>query len=122
MNEPQPMPPGRAAPYTRGEVIMMWLCWVTPGIATGLFLTAYLQWFWSLFRPPEPVWYSIILWGLIATVLLGCAGFAAVIHAGKSGQERFARRVVKLALLFILAQIFVAPMMGWFVVYLIFGR
>jgi hypothetical protein len=116
------MRPGRASRYTRGEEITLWLCWFTPGIATGLFVAAYLQWFWRLFGPPEPAWYSIVLWGLIIAVLLGCAIFASVIHAGKSGRERFVPRVLKLAFLFVLAQVFVAPLVGWLVVFAIHGR
>lgn len=99
----------------------MWLCWLTPGIAAGLFFSAYIQWFWKIFSP-EPAWYSIVLWGAIAIVLFGCAGFAAFIHAGKSGRERFAKRVGKLAGLFVFAQVFVGPVMGWMVMYLIFRR
>ena len=115
------MPPGRVAYYTRGEVITMWLCWFTPGIATGLFLAAYFQWF---SRPidSEPAWYWSVLWGLIATVLLGCAAFAGFIHAGKSGRKGFAGRVLKLALLFILAQVFIAPLLGFLVAHFIDGR
>jgi hypothetical protein len=113
------MPSGRTARYTRGEVISMWLCWVTPGIAAGLFVAAYAQWFWSIFHP-EPAWYSIVLLGLIAAVLFGCAGYAAFIHAGKSGRERFAQRVAKLVVLFVFAQVFIAPMLGWMLLYLIF--
>lgn len=99
----------------------MWLCWLTPGIATGMFLAAYFQWFWTLFSP-EPAWYSVVLCGLIVAVLVGCAIFAASIHAAKSNRERLVQRVVKLACLFILAQVFIAPLMGWFVIFLIFGR
>ena len=116
------MPPRRAAPYTRGETITIWLCWFTPGMATGLFLAAYFKWFWSLYGLPEPDWYSIVLSGLIIAVLLGCATFAAVIHAGKSDRERFVPRVLKLAFLFVLAQMFIAPMVGWLVLLAIFGR
>jgi hypothetical protein len=114
------MPTGRTAPYTRGEAITMWLCWFTPGIAAGLFIGAYFRWFSRPFDS-EPAWYWSVLWGLIAAVLLGCAGFAAVIHARKSGRERFVQRILKLAFLFLLAQVLVAPFMGWFIVSLIFG-
>lgn len=97
----------------------MWLCWLTPGIAAGLFLAVYIRWFMRIFSP-EPAWYWIVLWTAIALVLLGCAGFSAFIHAGKSGGERFARRVAKFAGWFVLGQMFVAPVMGWMVLYLIF--
>lgn len=96
----------------------MWLCWFTPGIATGLSMAAYFEWFTKL----EAAWFLIGLLGLIAAVLLGCAGFSAYIHAGKTGPERFGRRVLELALLFSLAQIFVAPLIGFLVAYLIYGR
>lgn len=99
----------------------MWLCWFTPGIATGLFLAAYFQWFSRPFDS-EPAWYWSVLGGLIATVLLGCAAFAAFIHAGKLGRERFAGRVLKLALLFILAQLVIAPLIGFALAHLIDGR
>jgi len=118
LSVPEEIPPGRAAPYTRGEVITMWLCWFTPGIATGLSMAAYFEWFSKL----EAAWFPIALLGLIAAVLLGCASFAACIHAGKAGREQFGRRVLGLALPFILAQIFVAPLIGLLVAYLIYGR
>jgi hypothetical protein len=96
----------------------MWLCWFTPGIATGLSMAAYFEWFSKL----EAAWFPIALLGLIAAVLLGCASFAACIHAGKAGREQFGRRVLGLALPFILTQIFVAPLIGLLVAYLIYGR
>jgi len=100
---------------------MMWLCWFTPGVATGLSMAAYFQWFWKLFEA-GPAWYSIALLGFIAAVLLGCGGFAAYIHAGKTGRKQFSLRVLEFTIAFILTQIFVAPLIGMLVAYLTYGR
>ncbi len=50
-----------------------------------------------------------LVYGVILAIFLGCAGFAGHIHALKSGREKVVSRSIKLALQFLLIQVFVAP-------------
>ena len=122
MNEPPSpeLPPGRIAPYTRGEVTLLWLCWLTPGIALFGVIVGCLDWFYHLIRLDQ-VWRETTFWILIAGVIFGCAGFATTIQIEKSERDGRIRRIIIRSVLFILAQIIIAPLIGRMLAFLIFG-
>jgi hypothetical protein len=106
-----------AAPYSSAEVALLWCCWCTPGIAAGGLLAAAIQWFWT--RGGE-AWLSILFWGTLLGIFIGCALFASMIRARKSGHSGGAGRLVSAAVLFLVAQVFVAPFIAAILLMLIF--
>lgn len=101
-------PPRKVAPYSGGEGALIWLCLLTPGIAVTLTLIVYVDLLGS-WMSPRHFGGEALVYGAILTTFLGCAGFAGYIHAQKSGREQLVSRSIKLALVFLLIQIFVAP-------------
>lgn len=101
-------PPRKVAPYSGGERALIWLCLLTPGIAVSLILIVYVDLVGS-WMSPRHFGVEALVYGVILAIFLGCAGFAGHIHALKSGKEKLVSRSIKLALQFLLIQIFVAP-------------
>jgi hypothetical protein len=101
-------PPRRVAPYSGGERALIWLCLLTPGIAVSLLLIVYVDLLGS-WMSPRHFGGEVLVYGAIMAIFLGCAGFAGHIHALKSGREKLVSRSIKLALQFLIIQIFVAP-------------
>jgi len=86
----------------------MCLCLLTPGIAVSLILIVYVDLVGSWMSRHS--WAeAVVVYGFILPILLGCAGFAGYMDALKSGREQLVFRSIKLALVFLLIQIFVAP-------------
>lgn len=101
-------PPRKVAPYSSGEKALIWLCLLTPGIAVSLILIVYVDLVGS-WMSPRHFGGEALVYGVILAIFLGCAGFAGHIHALKSGREKVVSRSIKLALQFLLIQVFVAP-------------
>lgn len=80
-------------------------------------MAAYFQWFHDL----EETWFPITLLGSIAIVLLACAGFAGYIDAGKGERGQFGGRLLDMVTLFLCAQIFVAPLIGFLIAFFAYG-
>lgn len=110
--EPQPdLQPGRRgrrAPYSAGEMMTIWLCLLTPGIAIALLLVAYVDWVGTRMSSRH-FGGELLVYGLIVATFVGCAAFAGYIHAQKSGREKLVPRSIKLALQFLLIQFAVSP-------------
>lgn len=99
----------------------MCLCLLTPGIAISLIIIVYVD---------LPVYgmslrhswgEAVVLYGFILAILLGCAGFAGYMDALKSGREKLVFRSIKLALVFLLIQIFVAPFVAFNIAKMVLG-
>lgn len=102
-------PPRKVAPYSGGERALIWLCLLTPGIAVSFLLIVYVDWLVYGMSPRHFRGEVVVVYGVIVAIFLGCAGFAGHIHALKSGRDKLVSRSIKLALQFLLIQIFVAP-------------
>ena len=121
--EPRGTTPGKRVRYTRGEKIVLWLCWLTPGIAVGSVL--YLEWWLQrhVFAGTQaPSWHEPLYHSAIVIVLLGSAIVAGAICAAKSEREQLALRTTKFALLFILVQVLLAPLTCILAAVVVFGR
>ena len=101
-------PPRKVAPFSGGERALIWLCLLTPGIAVSLLLIVYVDLVGS-WMSPRHFGGEALVYGVILAIFLGCAGFAGNIHALKTGREKLVSRSIKLALQFLLIQVFVAP-------------
>jgi hypothetical protein len=101
-------PPRKVAPYSGGEKALIWLCLLTPGIVVALILIILIEWLGYRISARH-FGGEVFVCGVVLAIFLGSAGFAGYIHALKSGREKLVSRSIKLALQFLLIQIFVAP-------------
>ena len=98
----------------------MCLCLLTPGIAISLILIVYVDLVGS-WMSPRHFGREALVYGVILAILLGCAGFAGYMDALKSGREKLVFRSIKLALVFLLIQIFVAPFVAFNIAKMVLG-
>lgn len=102
-------PPRKVAPYSGGERALIWLCLLTPGITVSLLLIVYVDWLVYGISPRHFQGEVVVVNVAILAIFLGCAGFAGYIHALKLGRDKLVSRSIKLALQFLIIQVFVAP-------------
>ena len=89
----------------------MFLCLVLPGVAGAGATYAGLLW---AYAARGDGYLQIGVTGLLFLGFVGaCSWFAGHLTAAKSGEEGLRRRTIKGALWFFLAQIFLAPAIGW---------
>jgi hypothetical protein len=96
-------PPEPKSRYTWVEELFVWLSFFKPGLVAG-FLAHWV----AVQGMPTPTeeWIGTITFFLI---LFGCCGFPAWILAHRAGEDRLVKRTIKLALFFLILQLFLGP-------------